>query len=69
MVQQTSSSTTSSPLGNLASNLYNSVDCNGIEYAASQHGIIMGILTVRSKINYGGQGLPKIFDYKNMYDL
>ncbi len=69
MVQQTSSSTTSSPLGNLASNLYNSVDCNGIEYAASQHGIIMGILTIRSKINYGGQGLPKIFDYKNMYDL
>lgn len=69
MVQQTSSSTTNSPLGNLASNLYNSVDCNGIEYAASQHGIIMGILTIRSKINYGGQGLPKIFDYKNMYDL
>ena len=69
MVQQTSSSTTDSPLGNLASNLYNSVDCDGIEYAASQHGIIMGILTVRSKINYGGQGLPKIFDYKNMYDL
>lgn len=41
MVQQTSSSTTNSPLGNLASNLYNSVDCSGIEYAASQHGIIM----------------------------
>lgn len=69
MVQQTSSSTTNSPLGNLASNLYNSVDCNGIEYASSQHGIIMGILTIRSKINYGGQGLPKIFDYNNMYDL
>lgn len=53
----------------MASNLYNSLSNPTINYAAEQHGLIMAILTVRSKINYGGQGLPIMFDKKKGLDL
>lgn len=69
IVQQTSTTTSNSPLGSMASNLYNSLSNPTINYAAEQHGLIMAILTVRSKINYGGQGLPMIFDKKKGLDL
>nr|CAI9750525.1 hypothetical protein CQNTEFLM_CQNTEFLM_CDS_0005 [uncultured phage] len=68
-MQQTSNTTSNSPLGSMASNLYNSLSNPTINYAAEQHGLIMAILTVRSKINYGGQGLPIMFDKKKGLDL
>lgn len=69
IVQQTSTTTNNSPLGSMASNLYNSLSNPTINYAAEQHGLIMAILTVRSKINYGGQGLPILFDKRKGLDL
>lgn len=68
-VVQTSQSTNESQLGNIASNLYNTLNLPKISYAASQHGLIIGLLTCRTQINNGGQGLPKYFSYNDMYDF
>nr|WEY17972.1 MAG: major capsid protein [Microvirus Sku120] len=68
-VLQTSQSTADSLLGKIGTNLYNQIGAPTIEYAASQHGYIIGIATARTPINNGGQGFPKLFRQKNMYDL
>lgn len=68
-VMQTSQTTNQSQLGKIASNLYNSIGCPKISYAAEQHGYIIGIATCRTQINNGGQGLSKLFKRENMYDL
>nr|WEW54497.1 MAG: major capsid protein [Microvirus Sku218] len=68
-IPQTSQTTKDSPLGALSSNLYNSVDLPHFEYSSGQHGYIMGIVTCRTTINNGGQGLPKLFSYDNYLDL
>lgn len=68
-VVQTSETTNNSPLGNISSNLYNSVNSGNISYAATQHGYILGVMTCRTRINNGGQGMPKLFKYKSFLDL
>nr|WEW54516.1 MAG: major capsid protein [Microvirus Sku211] len=68
-VAQTSASTETSRQGNIVTNLYNSIDTPHISYTASQHGYIIGILVVRSAINNGGQGMPKMFRHKDYLDL
>lgn len=68
-VMQTSQTTEASQLGKIATNLYNSVNIPRISYASSQHGFILGILTLRTTINNGAQGLPKLFSYDNYLDL
>lgn len=68
-VVQTSSTTATSPLGSLSSNLFNSVNVPHFSYASSQHGLILGLITVRTLLNNGGQGMPKIFKYNNFLDF
>ena len=53
----------------ITSSLYNSVTHEKIKLHASQHGLLLGVLTARTNINYGGQGLPKMFLYKNFLDF
>lgn len=53
----------------ITSSLYNSVTHEKIKLHASQHGLLLGVLTARTNINYGSQGLPKIFLYKNFLDF
>ena len=55
---------------NVCSSIYNGIySSEKIEYAATQHGLIMGFITIRTGINYGSQGLPKIFFKNDSYDL
>nr|WEW54508.1 MAG: major capsid protein [Microvirus Sku110] len=68
-VQQTSETTASNQLGKIASSLYNQVNGEGFSFSGEQHGLIIGILVVRTPLNYGAQGLPKIFSYKEGLDL
>ncbi len=68
-VVQTSQTTIESQLGNIVSNLYNEVTTPKIEYASSQHGLILGVLTCRTLINNGGQGMPTMFRKKDYLDF
>lgn len=55
---------------NISSSIYNGISSpEKIEYGATQHGIIMGLINLRTSINYGSQGLPKIFIKNDSYDL
>lgn len=70
MVQQQSQTTENNPLGSFSANVYNSINNDQIvEYSASQHGLIIGILTIRTNINLGGQGVPHLFTQKNFLDF
>lgn len=55
---------------NISSSIYNGVySPEKIKYASTQHGLIIGFITIRTSINYGSQGLPKIFFKNDSYDL
>lgn len=69
-IQQTSQTSDNSPLGTISSSLYNQINTpNTISYASSQHGYIIGMLTCRTLINNGGQGINPIFRKKDYLDL
>ena len=55
---------------NISSSIYNGIySPEKIKYAATQHGLIMGFIVIRTSINYGSQGLPKLFFKNDSYDF
>ncbi len=69
-VVQTSASTNNDLLGKLGTNLNNTIqEDNSIQYSASLHGYIVGLMTCRTPINYGGQGFPEMFDEEDSLDV
>lgn len=67
-VQQTSSTDTTSPQGNLAAFAQVMDFSNGFSKTFTEHGVILGLVNVRADITYQ-QGLPRMFQRQTRYDF
>lgn len=66
-VQQTSSTTSSSPLGNLAAFGVAGDVFHGFSKSFVEHGIIIGLVNVRADLTYQ-QGIPRMWSRKGRFD-
>lgn len=66
-VQQTSSTTSSSPLGNLAAFGVAGDVFHGFSKSFVEHGIIVGLVNVRADLTYQ-QGVPRMWSRKGRFD-
>ena len=67
-VVQNSSSTNDAPLGTLAAFGVGSDVSRGFTYSATEHGIIMGLVNVRTDLSYQ-QGIPREMMYQTRLDF
>lgn len=67
-VAQTSSTDTISPQGNLSAYAIVASTGNGFAQSFTEHGIIIGLVSVRTDLNYQ-QGIPRMFSRKTRYDF
>lgn len=67
-VQQTSATTETSPLGNLAAFGYVADSGHGFTRSFTEHCVIIGLLCVRADLTYQ-QGIPRMFSRQTRYDF
>jgi len=67
-IAQTSSTDAETPQGNLAAVGYGVTSDNGFSYAATEHGMIIGLCSVRADLTYQ-QGLQRMWSRRTRYDF
>lgn len=67
-IAQTSSSDSTTPQGNLAAMAVISGNQKGFSYSATEHGYIIGVVSLRADLNYQ-QGLNRMWSRKTRFDF